>query len=148
MNMKAKVLVGVSAAGKSTYAKALCLQGYVALDRDDLRFSLCKVQDWSQYTFDHKVERMITNAHDAVCKVAALGEVNIVIAETNLTVKTRNKWKEKLTQLGYDVEFVPVHIDLEEAVKRNKLRDNGLPEDVIRYKQWPKWVEFLETLEV
>lgn len=145
--MKAKVLVGVSASGKSTLGAELCKQGWLTLDRDDLRFSLTKTKDWREYKFDKRVEAVITDMHSAALESAFNRKMNVCIAETNLTPKSRRKWLSELTTLGFEVEFVPMHITLYEAMRRNDVRDNGLPQEVI-LKQWVNWEFYLKTLEV
>ena len=148
--MKAIVTVGVSASGKSTLARKLCREGYLAIDRDDLRFSLVKADDWSHWDFDnaYPLECMITDAHNFMIAHAAGQGRDIVIAETNLPRKTRTKWTKFLTGLGYEVEFVPLHISLEEAIDRDAKRQYSVGIEVIRDKQWPKWEAYLRELEV
>lgn len=144
--MKAEILVGVSGSGKSTLGRERAHAGAVCLDRDDMRFSLRKAEDWNDYTFDKKIETLISDMHStAICTAARLG-LDICIAETNLNPRTRNKWSQICKASGYEVEFVPMRIELEEAIRRNELRDNGLPERVIR-DQWTQWENYLKTLE-
>ena len=142
--MKAEITVGVSGSGKTTHGEKRCAEGnWICLDRDDMRFSLKKVPDWNLYKFDKKVERMVTEMHTAAFYSAAKEGYNVVIAETNLNPRTRAKWKGICEDAGYEVEFVEMHIELDEAIRRNAIRDNGLPEKVIR-QQWIAWTKYLE----
>lgn len=144
--MKAVILVGVSGSGKSTYARELCKQGYKCLDRDDLRFSLTKAQSWDEYRFNRVLEQVITKTHEQLLSMFAFSGFNVVIAETNLSPKTRNAWYNRLVEAGYEVEFKPMHISFEEAVDRDANRQYSVGKEVIE-KQWPRWVEYLNYLE-
>lgn len=141
--MIAEILVGVSASGKSTYGSKRASEGWICFDRDDLRFSLKKVKDWNTYKFNKGVEKVITDMHVAGIQAASCEGLNICIAETNLNPRTRNNLKQVCEDVGYKVKIIPLHITLEEAILRNKKRDNGLPEEVI-LKQWKAWEKYLE----
>lgn len=141
--MKAEICIGVSASGKTTHGMKRAKQGWICLDRDDMRFSLRKVRDWRDYGFDRKIEKIISDMHcTAISSAARLG-LNVCIAETNLGKRTRSKWEHICKEAGYEVEFVPMHIELDEAIRRNEQRDNGLRENVIR-NQWKLWTKYLE----
>ena len=143
--MKAIILVGVSASGKSTRARLLCREGYVALDRDDIRFSMTKAQSWAEYNFDHKLENIINDVHKVMAEKAAAQGRDVVIAETNLNPKTRRRWENRLENLGYDVIMVPMHITLEEAVDRDSKREYSVGRKVIE-SQWSNWIDFLHEI--
>ena len=145
--MKGFICVGVSASGKSTHANNYVREHpeCVKIDRDDLRFSLRSARDWSEYKFDMRVEGLITIAHEAMIAHAGSMGLDVVIAETNLSGKTRNKMIRNLQEAGYeDIEIVEFPISLEDALLRDSLRQYSVGEEVIR-NQYLKWEKYLEN---
>ena len=141
--MKAIITVGISASGKSTYAQELVQQGWVEANRDWIRFNVvCPGADWSTYKFTKKRENDVTSEQEVIVLSAAEDGKNVIISDTNLNSKTRNKWVEFLKDLGYSVEVMPFPVTLEEAWKRDTARPNGVGRDVI-YKQWKQWLDFV-----
>lgn len=141
--MKAIITVGVSASGKTIWAKEYAKKHKAVIsNRDDLRFSLTGANNWGEYKFDKKIESFISELqwHTAT-KAAALGK-DFILADTNLDSSRRLRAEEQLKDLGYDVEIKPFHVTLDEAWKRDSLRSNGVGRDVI-YKQWEQWLEYL-----
>ena len=56
--MKAIVTVGISASGKSTWAKQQV--GYMNINRDDIRFNtVCPGGNWNTYKFNKKNEQRV-----------------------------------------------------------------------------------------
>lgn len=142
--LKAVVCVGVSASGKSCFAKDLCEEddSFVEINRDFIRFNvICPGTDWSTYKFTNKRERDVTTIQEEEVMFALENGKNIVLSDTNLNPKTREKWITLLTDLGYDVEIKEFPITLEEAWKRDTIRANGVGREVI-YKQYKQWLEY------
>lgn len=131
--MKAIITVGVSASGKSTFAKELVQQGWQDINRDDIRFNLfCNgVQDWNLYKFTKERETRVTLEQEIMLDGAWMLEMNVIISDTNINDKTRNFWIKRLTDLGYDVEVKYLDIDLMEALQRDAKRPNGVGYEVI-----------------
>lgn len=141
--LKAIITVGISASGKTTFAKSLVEQGWFDINRDWIRFNIvCPGADWGTYRFTRKRERDVTTIQEDMVMEAAENQNNIVISDTNLNPNTRQKWVEVLTDLGYSVEIKDFPITLEEAYKRDQLRVNGVGREVI-YQQWQKWLEYI-----
>lgn len=143
--MKLEVLVGVSAAGKSTAAAKRVLGSgnmWIKLDRDDLRFSLTCSQDWNDYVFDKHIEKMITQMHRAAIVKAASRGINVIVAETNLSPKARNGWKEVAREFGFEYVETPLHISYEEAIDRDSRRIRSVGKKVID-GQWCMWQDYL-----
>jgi predicted kinase len=141
--MKAIITVGISASGKSTWAKEYAKKNKAIIScRDDLRFSLTGASGWGEYKFDKKIENTITRLQHDTFGLAQIYGKDIIVADTNLNKETRENLHELLYQLKYDVEILPFPITLEEAWKRDGLRANGVGRDVI-YKQWQQWLEFI-----
>jgi predicted kinase len=131
--MKAYVLCGISASGKSTFAKEMESQGYMDINRDDIRFKLfCNgVRDWNLYKFTKERENRVTREQEVATDGAWMLGMNVIISDTNINDKTRNFWINRLTDLGYDVEVKYFDIDLMEALQRDAKRPNGVGYKVI-----------------
>jgi predicted kinase len=144
--MKMIICRGVSASGKSTFAKELCEEdsSFVEINRDWIRFNVISPGgDWGSYKFSNKKEREVTEIQKEMTMDAYAKEKNIVLSDTNLSNKTLQMWLNIAGDLGYDVEIKYFHITFEEAVRRDNLRANGVGQAVI-YKQWLKWLEIIE----
>jgi predicted kinase len=133
MNMKAIITVGISASGKSTFAKELVGQGWVDVNRDDIRFDLyCGgVRDWSLYKFTKERENQVTFQQEVLVDSASILGYNVVISDTNINDKTRNFWITRLTDAGYEAEVKYFDIDLIEALERDAKRPNGVGYKII-----------------
>lgn len=131
--MQAILTVGISASGKSTFAKDLVSQGWVDVNRDDIRFdTFCNgVRDWKLYKFSKEKENQVTVAQERLVDAAALHGQNVIISDTNINDKTRNFWINRLTGLGYNVQVQYFDIDLIEALERDAKRCNGVGYKVI-----------------
>lgn len=141
--MKSTICVGISASGKTTWAKEQAKRtGAIISNRDDLRFSLTGAKDWSEYKFDKKIEGLISKQQYSLAyNTSELGK-DLIIADTNLNPTIRERWQTDLAVLGYEVEIKPFPITLEEAWKRDSLRANGVGQSVIA-RQWQQWLTFI-----
>lgn len=141
--MEAIITVGVSASGKTTWAREYAKEhGAIVTNRDDLRFSLTGAKDWSEYKFNKHIEKAITNIQRSVASQAALLKRELIVADTNLNPATRDMWVEYLRMIGYNqIEIKAFPVTLEEAIRRDSLRANGVGKDVI-YRQWKDWLKF------
>lgn len=140
--MKAFVTVGVSASGKTTFANELVKQGFQDINRDYIRFNIvCPGSNWSNYKFNGKNEKAVTEVHDRMIMESWSRGENIVISDTNLNEGRRNNLIKKLQDLGYYVEIKEFHVNQETACKRDRLRANGVGEGVI-YRQFKDWNDY------
>lgn len=141
--MKAIITIGVSASGKTTWAKEYAIKNKntIITNRDDLRFSLTGAASWKEYKFSKKIEDTITELQQTVIMESAIHRLDIIVADTNLNPFYRDRLIEALNNIGYDVEIKEFPIALEEAWKRDSLRCNGVGKDVI-YKQYQQWLEY------
>lgn len=135
--------VGVSASGKSTYAKDLVeRRGWVEINRDNARFALfCEgVQDWGRYKFSKAKEEEVTTYCLNLFQEAVDAGKDIVVSDTNLKQKYHDYWRKLAEDCGYEfqVEYFPV--SLEEAWKRDERRPNSVGRNVIS-RQWKDWLE-------
>lgn len=140
--MKAIITVGVSASGKTTFAREYAKQHKaIVANRDDMRFSMTGATGWGDYKWDKKIETIVTNQQYNLAYNAAQMGKDFILADTNLNAERRKEWTEYLTDFGYEVEIKDFPITLEEAWKRDAMRGQGVGRDVI-YKQWQQWLEY------
>lgn len=140
---KAIITVGISASGKTTFAKEYAQKHKAIIsNRDDLRFSLTGAKDWSGYKFDKKLESAITEIQHRQFYEACVMKKDFILSDTNLDYDRRESWVGVFKNSGYDVEYQTFPITLEEAWKRDALRPNGVGRDVI-YRQWKQWLKFI-----
>lgn len=137
--MKAWITVGISASGKTTWAKE---QNALDINRDWIRFNIIQPgADWGSYKFNKTKENEVTKIQEQMVMDAFSRGDQIIISDTNLNSETREKWINSLTNLGYDVEIKEFDVTLETAYKRDSLRKNGVGQNVI-YSQYQKWLEY------
>lgn len=143
--MKAILTIGISCSGKSTWAESFTLNhvGWININRDDIRFEyFCDGErNWGKYKWKH--EKAVTKMCNDDIHWATLKDMNIIVSDTNLNPKYRNLLIERLEDYGYDVEIKEFPVDLEEAYKRDRLRPNGVGQEVI-YRQYLQWLDYKE----
>ena len=141
--MKAILTVGVSASGKTTWAEQFVKEneGWVNINRDDIRFTILGERDWSKWNW--KNEKRVTTVQEQLIFDAAIEEKNIIISDTNLNKKFREQMIQKLEEKGYTVTLKMFPVSFEEAVKRDTQRANGVGYSVIA-KQYEQWEEQFE----
>ncbi len=139
--MLAYITVGISASGKSTFAKYLVdTCGFTEVNRDWIRFNVVQPgANWSNYKW--KNEKEVTRIHGQMIMDAFGSGKDIVVSDTNLNADRRNQLVQHLTDLGYKVKLEVFDIKREEATKRDNLRANGVGESVI-YKQNLQMLDF------
>lgn len=132
--------VGISASGKSTWAEAYCRKnGAININRDDLRFSFSGFRTWSCYKFRSSFERFITRAQEAIAKEAVITARDIVISDTNLNLADHTKWHDFATENGYTFKVEFFDTPVEDCIKRDTQRANGVGEKVI-YQQHARYL--------
>jgi predicted kinase len=140
--MKAIITVGCSASGKTTFAKELVSQGWMDVNRDDIRFEhYCGgIRDWSLYKFTKERENQVTQVQERMVDGVSTMGLNVIISDTNLNDKTRNFWINRLGSLGYEVEIKYFDVDLMELLARDAKRANGVGYKVIT-DQYAKYMK-------
>ncbi len=142
------ITVGISASGKSTWAGEFCKEhpGFYIINRDEIRALILKDKTgddfiWKKWRW--KWENEVTELQwKFIQECADSKDVRgIIISDTNLNENRNNELMDQLVKLGYMVSFKYFEINLEEAIRRDKLR-GGLKvgEEVLR-NQYLKFQE-------
>lgn len=139
---KMYITVGISASGKSSWAKETAeLENCVVIERDQIRFNkVLPGSNWSTYKFTKKREELVSEIADNMFNDAVENGQSVIISDTNLNPVYRNKWVKLGEDNGYDVEIVDFDISLEDAWKRDSIRANGVGHSVISQQ----YISFLE----
>lgn len=145
--MKELILtVGMSCSGKTTWAEDFVRNrcDWVNLNRDDVRFNTFThgKRDWTRYKFNNKNEKRVTAIIDGFSEEAVAQGCNIIVSDTNLNEKTRNKWKAFAGQHGYNYYEKVFPIEWEESRKRNQQREGGVSESVL----WSQYLRMNDYL--
>ena len=146
--MQAILTVGVSASGKRTWAEQFIARQenpwqWYNSNRDDIRWKLLGVKDWSKWNW--KRENEVTSIQRASLVKAASEGKNVIVSDTNLSPKFRNDLYAYLSSLGYgSVEEKVFPISFEEACKRDTARPNGVGYSVIA-KQMEQMNEYTKA---
>lgn len=134
--MKVLLLRGLPASGKSTYAKELVSKNHkwVRVNKDDLRAMM------NNGEFSGKLEKQVVKTEREIAENALKLGKNVVIDDTNFN-PTHEEYFRQLAKT-YKAEFEVKFFDtpLEECIKRDNKRPNGVGETVIRrmYNQYLK----------
>lgn len=133
--MAQKVIItrGIPASGKSEFAKAWVAESPETrgrVNRDDIRRSV--------FGKSHGVdEKTVTWIHRGMMKALLNAGKDIVIDETNLNPKLYGflrAWLDDYqarTERVLDIEVRDFYVDLEEAIRRDALREHSVGADVI-----------------
>lgn len=130
--MKLLMLKGLPASGKSTYAKELAANGYVRVNKDDLR-AMLHSSKWSKQN-----EKQVLQIRDQIVSDSLAAGKSVVVDDTNLAPKHSERLKELAKQYGATFETKFFDTPIEECIKRDLGRQNSVGEKVIRdmYKQF------------
>ena len=134
--MKVLLLRGLPASGKSTYAKELVSKdhNWIRVNKDDLRSMM------NGGVFSRKLEEQIVITERELVENALKIGKNVVVDDTNFNL-AHERYFSQLARY-YKAEFEVKFFDtpLEECIKRDNKRPNGVGEAVIRkmYNQYLK----------
>lgn len=127
-NQIVKILIGIPAAGKSTWSKEFVRKNpdYVRINRDDFRYML-KDQGFCEPKIEDMITQLVLNTID----VALDRRLNILLDATHV----KSRYIEdmiKYVEYRADVEFMVFDISFEKAVERDSLRERPVGEEVIK----------------
>lgn len=130
--MKLLMLKGLPASGKSTHAKKLADDGWVRVNKDDLRAMLNNGK-WSG-----KNEQYVLQLRDQIVSDSLAAGKSVVVDDTNLAPKHAERLKQLAQEHGAAFETKFFDVDVEECVRRDLARPASVGEKVIRdmYKQF------------
>lgn len=119
---------GISASGKSTWAKAWAsaAPARVRINRDDIRFQM-----YGTYHGEPIDENVVTKVEDSMIAAALSSGSSVVVDDTNI----RHAFVKRIAEIGQahgaTVSVKHFHISLDEAKVRNAGRERKVPEDVL-----------------
>lgn len=123
-------LCGLQAAGKSTWAKEFCQANldYKRLNKDSIRKML-------GFQWDKRIENDVHRIHSDLFEMYIKNGWNVVVDNTGFhrsQLKDLLKIASKYYQndIQFEIKYFPV--ELEEAIRRDSLREDSVGEDVIR----------------
>lgn len=130
--MKLLMLKGLPASGKSTYAKKLADDGWVRVNKDDMRAMLNNGK-WSKQN-----EQYVLQLRDQIVSDSLAAGKSVVVDDTNLAPKHAERLKQLAKEHGATFETKFFDTDIEECIKRDLLRPASVGERVIQnmYKQF------------
>lgn len=137
--LKAIITVGISASGKTTWAREYCKNNsnWVNINRDDIREMLFG----KDYKFSKKREQEVTEKQRQDILTWESNGANVIISDTNLNKERTKQLVKFLEDLGYEVEIKEFPIELQDAIKRDLKRENSVGYEVI-HRQWKQWLEY------
>jgi predicted kinase len=112
------VMVGISGSGKSTYARKVVEteQKYVRMNRDSLRQMMLCGRSW-----EPKIEKVVMAVAKETVRAAINKGFNVIIDDTNTTIKQRKVWLDMAEEL--DVVINVVHMTETENNVKNRMTD-------------------------
>lgn len=142
---------GFPASGKSTAAEAWVTQdpaNRIEINRDNTRH-LLGIKGRIGTT---EQEKLVTTINETILSESLTTNKDIVISDTNLRAKYIKNFIKKAHEADYFVEIRDFNdADLDELIRRDNARDNGVGEEVLRtmwmkfpHSQW-KTLEQLEA---
>nr|DAV53531.1 MAG TPA: polynucleotide kinase [Caudoviricetes sp.] len=126
--MKLLLLRGLPASGKTTFAKELVRNdgNWVRVNKDDLR-NMLNGGKWSSGR-----ESLVVLLESRLVRHALKSGKNVVIDNTNFNLAHERRYREIAKQYNADFEIKEFDTPLEECIKRDNARPNGVGETVIR----------------
>lgn len=121
--MKAVIIYGAPASGKSTLAQEYVKEGYMEINRDSIRFGdLFPGGDWTTYKFSKENEKRVTRFWEFKLERAVFNKQDIVISDTLCNKERRRQLVDRLEKLGYTVVTVELNVPLETLIERDSKR--------------------------
>lgn len=142
------IMVGVSASGKTTWARNYRDNNLGAdirvISRDDVRWDIMNEKGltpcWKNWNWkwEDRVTKIIDAKIAAACSPTAPKYVTIILADTNLNADRRAQLKNSLEEKGFNVQTQVMHVSFDEALKRDAARKDGVGPWVLA-KQWRQY---------
>lgn len=141
--VKLLALIGISASGKSTYARKLEAEGWVRVEKDDIREDRRLFPDGYKYPKD---ERKVVKERDRLVREALRSGQNVVSADTNLNPQNIKQLISIAKEFDavFEIDDTFLNVPLRELIERDSKREKSIGEQAIR-EQFHKWVKKLPT---
>lgn len=145
--MKAILTVGVSASGKSQWAREQ--SNYIQIESDECREQFLLTRTHLKYNpiysnmwtaYDFKWENDVKQIFDAKLNEVIKHKCDVIISNTNLNPVARNDLIQLFEDNGYEVELKYFPVDYKEAIERDKRRQHSVGSVIIN-KQWYQWLQ-------
>lgn len=136
--MKKQIIltVGCSGSGKSTWTEQFTkgTRDWLNINRDDVRFNLFSngIRDWTKYKFNHKNEKRVTAICEEYVEIAYRQGRNLIISDTNINPKIRQKWKDWADEHDYEYSEKAFPCDWVTLEQRNNQRQGGISTTILR----------------
>lgn len=124
--MKLMAMVGLPASGKTTESRRLVDNGWVRVNKDDLRAMLHNSK-WSG-----KNEAQVIAIRDAVIIDALKRGKSVVVDDTNFNESHIERFKQLAKEFNATFEKKFIDTPIEECISRDLARQNSVGEKVIR----------------
>lgn len=137
-----KILIGISASGKSTWAKDFVTKNdkWCIVSRDDFRYA------WqNKGVVDTKLETIITKMVKSSIDTLINNGYNVIYDATNL----KSKYIDAIASIvkhTATVTYQIFDIPLETAIERDSKRERSVGKDVIK-KQWKDYLQLLDSFD-
>lgn len=135
MTKTAYITVGISASGKSTWAKEMIAERIhnaapvvIDLNRDQVRWHIMETKgltpSWAnwKWKWEDEVTKQVNNAK-AFCIEKGF---DMIFSDTNLNKTRVDQLTKELQDHGYQVEVKIFEVDYDEAVRRDAARKDGV----------------------
>ena len=125
---KVIILIGIPASGKTTWSLEFIKNNpdYVRIGRDAYRLMLR-----NELFCEPKIEDLISKLLISSVHKALMKNFNVIIDNTNLKQKYITEFIEEF-KYDADIDYHVFDISVDNAIERDKLRDNQVGEDVIK----------------
>jgi len=145
--MKAIVTIGIPCSGKSTWAEQYCKEtGAKEINRDNARMLLFKLERYDDYKFSKVNEEKVTDFCNDMINKAAMSGCDVVISDTNINEKFREKLINHLEFMGFDVELKVFDIEFFDALKRNDKRTDKKIPRIVMYDMYRRFMDYKESI--
>jgi len=137
-----KFLIGVPAAGKTTWAKEYIKKNdnWIILGRDYFRFMTKDAP-----ICEPKIENMITEMFGAAVLTALRFKQNVIIDNTNLKSRYILPIAEMVREFA-DVEYQIFDISVDNAIERDNAREKKVGPEIIK-KMYKDYINLLDTFD-
>jgi predicted kinase len=141
-------LIGISSSGKSTYAHELLknIEG-VIINRDKLREMTFGYTEKNVYLYYddsnlYKKEKIINELQNNIIRQSLYAGIDVIVDNTNL----KESYINQLKSFNVPIKFHVIKCDLDEAIKRDNMRDRQVGAEVI-IQQYNKFKNLLKNFD-